>query len=129
MVVRPVRVRQFLITRAHVERFGATEGCPKCRAIVNGAETQPTRAHNQVCRTRMERLLQENPKLRLRVAASDRRRDEYLAGEVERGVRRKVQGPGRVPEAGEHDGEPADEAMIPMPGSSTDPVPGGEADV
>merc|ERR1712110_1062697 len=48
------QARSVLITREYIERFGSTPGCAKCIAIALGDGSQPTLAHDAVCRKRIE---------------------------------------------------------------------------
>ena len=79
------KVRRAMITKAHVDKFGPTPGCTKCRNIMNQDVSSPALGHNQECRERMEDLLSKDPLLAKHIEKARLREDEYLARQVEVG--------------------------------------------
>ena len=78
--------RQVILHRSYFQKFGFTEGCQKCRAILRGDDANPTLAHNAECRTRIEGRMEEDAVLKPRLEAARQRRDRYFAEEMERTV-------------------------------------------
>ena len=90
--MQAAQVRRMMIRKKDVIRHGATEGCRRCRMLERGMDEGNREAgHSDECRTRMEAMIREDPAQRQRLEAADRRRDEYLAREVERGVDKGVE--------------------------------------
>ena len=122
------QVRRVLITRDLIEKFGTTEGCPKCRAIVNGDPTRTDRGHNAACRTRIEGLLGKDPVLGKKLERAQQRQDEYLARRVEAGdlssKRQRVQDQGQGEARGGEELQPgpggASESIGPQPAADDD---------
>ena len=54
------RVQRERITRADIEAFGTTAGCPGCNAIRSGKRAQ---AHSDTCRVRIEERLKRLQKV------------------------------------------------------------------
>ncbi len=69
--------RGMLVRRKHVEKFGFTEKCRKCRAIREGDLTQPTLGHSEACRQRMHAMAKDDDELKERAYAAERRRGEH----------------------------------------------------
>ena len=79
------------LRRADFERFGFTDRCPGCSAIIRGLKPQP---HSEQCRRRMERLLEDdvrikNAKARLSDKGRRLRGEEHGGGGEEK--RRRLQ--------------------------------------
>ena len=90
--VQAAQVRRIMIRKEDVTIYGATEGCRRCRMLERGLDEGNREAgHSDECRTRMEAMIRGDPAQRQRLEAADRRRDEYLAREVEKGVDRGVE--------------------------------------
>ena len=90
--VQEAQVRRMMIRKDDVARYGATEGCRRCRMLERGLDEGNREAgHSDECRIRMEAMIRGDPAQRQRLEAADRRRDEYLAREVEKGVDRRVE--------------------------------------
>ena len=84
-------VRRMMIRKEDVARYGPTEGGRRCRMLERGMDEGNCEAgHSDECRLRMEVQIRDDPAQRQRLEAADRRRDKYLAREVERGVEPEV---------------------------------------
>ena len=114
--------RRVILHRSYFEKFGYTEGCQKCRAILRGDDGETSLGHSQACRTRMEALMETDPVLRERVQAARLRRDGYLAEDLER-----EHGPRSVPSAEAPRGEPS-QAQSTSRAAESVPVPDEEED-
>ena len=77
--------RRVMITKEYIHKFGATDGCAKCRAVLANDFTQPTLAHDAVCRARIEGLLASDPVLCRRLDRATQRQEEFLARRVAAG--------------------------------------------
>lgn len=75
------------ITRELVQRFGTSLGCSKCRALLEGNKAH-TLNHSTECRERIVKRMREDPVLKETVEASDYRKTEWLAKQLEAGVKR-----------------------------------------
>ena len=90
--MQAAQVRRMMIRKEDVIRYGATEVCRGWRMLERGLDEGNRKAgHSDACRTRMEDMIRGDPSQRQRLVAADRRRDEYLAREMERGVDRGVE--------------------------------------
>ena len=76
------KVARTYLRRADFERWGLSEGCPRCRNLRVGQGRQ--QAHSEACRRRIEGLLKGDPSGSTRLAASDERINRALADPVER---------------------------------------------
>ena len=113
-------VRQVILHRSYLERFGFSDGCPKCRSMIRGEES--SRGHVESCRKRIEAKMAEDPELRKRLDAARLRADHFLAGEVDKGDDRKkvpVVEPHRPGTSGESQSveTPVNAADVPVPGA------------
>ena len=77
--------RKVLITRDYLRKFGFTPGCAKCTAIERGDNSRVSLAHSEVCRSRIEKELKEDPFLCKRIERAQDRQAEDLARRVEAG--------------------------------------------
>ena len=55
-------VRNFRITQKHLEDYGFTAECPKCRASLEGGKTDGI-SHSDVCRIRIEGKMAQDEKV------------------------------------------------------------------
>ena len=78
------QVRRVWISRAFLEKFGYSPGCPKCIAIQAGDETQPSLGHNPSCRSRIEKHLEEDPILKKKIESAQTRKEERKSRKLER---------------------------------------------
>jgi hypothetical protein len=131
--------RGFKISRDIVERFGPTDTCRKCQALVAGDLSLTALGHSLTCRARMTELLGADPVLARRLDNMKRREDEYMERRIAAGdtsavakkARRREEeavellpGPGGVSEKREGDdidGEPMDSDAAPPPARSRAP--------
>ena len=73
--VQAAQVRR-MIRKEDVVRYGATEGCRRCRMLERGLDEGHREAgHGDECKTRMEAMIRGDPAQRQRLEAADRRRD------------------------------------------------------
>ena len=75
--------RGVIIHRSYLEKFGYTNTCAKCRAILRKDRSQPTLAHSQKCRARIMKEMEADEQLRKRLTTAQERQDRFLAGRVE----------------------------------------------
>ena len=87
------RARAVMITKEYIEKFGPTEGCAKCRAVLTGSTASPGMGHSSGCQVRMEGLLADDPVLSRRLVRARGRQDEFLARRVEAGDESAVKRP------------------------------------
>ena len=74
-----------MIRKEDEARYGPTEGCRRCGILERSMDEGNREAgHSEECRLRMEAEIRDDPAQRQRLEAADRRRDKYLAREVER---------------------------------------------
>ena len=66
--------RRRYVTRADIDKFGETDGCPGCASIRTYGRT--TVAHNDACRERVEKLLKESDEGRERLETHRRKKRE-----------------------------------------------------
>ena len=102
----------FRIDKGLLEKYGFTEGCPKCRDIECRPTQRSYQEHSERCRQRISNAIRAsgtaNEKDRLH--RHEERLNEYLAKEVEKGDDEKRTGDTEEkPEDGKRDGE------IPIP--------------
>ena len=133
------KVRGFEISRDLIEKFGPTETCNKCRALMSGDNSQPALGHSMSCRARIAELMGSDPVLASKLDNEKKRQNEYLARRVEAGdssakrvrmvdedkVEELLPGPGGVSETREEskdEDEPIDgEPMTPETPNSRAP--------
>ena len=72
--ISPPQQRNRYVTKADIERFGATEGCPGCTCVLVGGSAQI--AHNPTCRNRIGDLLAQSEEGKRRLEEDRRRRRE-----------------------------------------------------
>ena len=85
--------RRVYISKADLDRWGYTVGCPGCVSIIRRTARQ---GHTEACRKRMESELEETEKAR----GAERRQREFLDEAMRRDARRKEGGRGRGEEWG-----------------------------
>ena len=85
-------LRGVTIHQKYRERFGYSEGCAKCRAILRSDVRQPTLSHSALCRARIREAMAGEKVLNKILQAAQERQDRLLAGEVARGSKRKDAG-------------------------------------
>ena len=83
--------RRLRVTKADLEKFGTTVGCPGCRAFTRGGAAAN---HNEECRNRLTRKFEEegdariereNEKLFEYLEEEERKRKRQRAGEQKEG--------------------------------------------
>ena len=74
------KVLRLKIRKEDIEKYGATEGCPGCKATIHGKYTA---AHLEGCRRRLEEAISRTPQGAVRVERRKMAFDEELAEEVE----------------------------------------------
>ena len=62
-------------------KFGFTEGCPGCRAIISGTVA---RGHHEACRRRMQEALAGDDQGRERLGRQNAKEDDYLTRVLEK---------------------------------------------
>lgn len=77
----PKRVQ---ITRAVVNRFGASPGCMKCRGVVAGDKSYQFVHHSDNCRNRMESLMRQDNKFSKFIEAAEERQTRRISEILER---------------------------------------------
>ena len=77
--------RGFKISREMIERFGPTDTCRKCQALIAGDTSLSSLGHSLTCRARMTELLGADPVLARRLDNVRRREDEYIERRVAAG--------------------------------------------
>ena len=80
-VAEPVAPKSFQISREDLEKFGYTDGCAACRAILRGRFNR--QSHGERCRERMRKELLGTSK----VKDAKKRENEYLEKAVEKAER------------------------------------------
>ena len=73
--VLPSQERRMYVTRADIQRFGETPGCPGCTCIAMGGCVEV--AHNDQCRMRIGQLLEQSEEGRRRLEAHRRKRRNH----------------------------------------------------
>jgi len=71
--------RDFYVTREHVEKYGYTTKCPRCRVLIRGGK--PTQSHSKVCRERIRKFILEDPEEAELLRKIEEKRDESIAKE------------------------------------------------
>ena len=72
------------ITKADLKKYGSTQGCAACAAIKGGINRSGI-LHNQECRARIEKAMQEDPGDQGRLKEQEEKETEKLARELEEG--------------------------------------------
>ena len=70
--------KRLMIRRTDVEKYGETEGCAGCRAILEGRRQN----HTEQCRVRLEEKMREHPTDKLRVERRSTVINEYLSKQL-----------------------------------------------
>ena len=70
--ILPPQERRMYVTRADIETFGPTDGCPGCTSIAVGGRAEV--AHNNQCRLRIAELLSSSEAGRERLEQHRRKR-------------------------------------------------------
>ncbi len=98
--------RNMPILTKHIQKFGYTDGCRKCRAMRSRDNSQPTLGHSAECRERIRRLAMQDEEFCDRARAGEARtrrdREPEESAEVER-KRARVGDGGVADEAGPSD--------------------------
>ena len=66
------KVNRAYIMKSDIVKYGATKGCPGCRAAVLG---ERARTHSEQCRARMEQLMKEDSKDNERLKEAEKRKE------------------------------------------------------
>ena len=93
----PAVKRAWPVRREHLAKFGKSDGCPGCSSILKGAGFQQA-AHDEACRSRIKRCLQEEAQSEEQALKRQREREEAEERQIAEAARRAV---------------PADEAQVP----------------
>ena len=91
--VEPVP-RSFRIIEELLQRIDYTKGCPKCGAMKRG-DPHKTVAHSVTCRKRVENEIKQDEVLSKKLAATEERKNQFLARQIEASDRGRVE-EGRV---------------------------------
>ena len=78
---RPLASKAWPVKREHLQKFGSTVGCPGCTSLARGIGFQQI-AHNNECRNRIKRRLEDEVKLR--DLETKRLREDDQSGEAVR---------------------------------------------
>ncbi len=70
--------RQIYIRKQALEKYGHTQGCPRCNAMIKGERT--TSLHSDVCRKRAEKAMEDDKseQTQTRLKETITRRNEYI---------------------------------------------------
>ena len=71
-VVDPMTIRSWKMYKSDIAKYGATAGCPGCKAIQSN---KPSQNHNVQCRTRIEEAITETEEGTIRLTRAILRRD------------------------------------------------------
>ena len=71
-IIEPVTTRSRKMFKSDIAKYGATPGCPGCKAIQSN---KPSQNHNVQCRTRIEEAITETEEGKVRLTRAILRKD------------------------------------------------------
>ena len=108
---RQASLRQMLISKAYVDKYGYTVGCPQCRHFEEYGVSKPGGLHTALCRARLVEEMGKDAPGRARLEAYDTN--------VNRNIAERIRD-ADAEFAGRRAAPPADAPPGSMPGSSND---------
>jgi hypothetical protein len=73
--------RDFYVTAEHVQKFGFTTKCPRCKVLMKGGKA--TQSHSQLCRERIRKCMREDPEDAEVLRKVEERRNEHISKIIE----------------------------------------------
>ena len=92
--------RRLMITKDILDKVEYTDGCRKCRDILEGDRSRPGLSHSEECRARVIARMQADPELRPRLQCEKERQDAYLEARLEAEFGKRKPQPARPAEPG-----------------------------
>ena len=71
--------RSVRITSDVLDRYGYTEGCPRCKALRSGEGAWRTNAHNVKCRARIEEAMKKDNEMSEGLKRAEERKNKWIA--------------------------------------------------
>ena len=75
--------RSIHIQKQHLDRWGYSEGCPKCMGMLEKRRNDPDLRHSAACRSRVYGKMKEDPEWKERFEQKEQRKREYLHKEAD----------------------------------------------
>ena len=111
--------KEFHIRIKTLEKYGFSDGCPKCRVIMSGRPSLGN-SHSSACRSRIAEKMKEDPKESKQVAAAEARRNRFLDSEIDKVIEFQKKGGNVVRTEEKKETIPGD--VMERSGGSADPI-------